>query len=246
MLSRYSFFNYLSVVYTTCILLGTAILFFISKGDILLQINSHHDKFQDHFFKNFTHLGDGLILIPVLIFALTIRYYYGLILFVSGVLHGFAVLIFKKVLFTDAPRPTSYISDPVILHFVDGVEVHSARSFPSGHTATAFVVAIFLSLIINKKSYSILFLGFAILVGYSRIYLLQHFYIDTLVGALIGTITVLFCWLVMVLWTPDHKILYLNEASLFKGTNRLKGITLISKEHSSRLFKKFFSGRNKF
>jgi membrane-associated phospholipid phosphatase len=35
----------------------------------------------------------------------------------------------------------------------------------------------------------------AILVGYSRIYLAQHFLDDVLAGAMIGVLSAIFCWM---------------------------------------------------
>ena len=203
MLLKSAFFNYLSKVYIAFFFIGFTVLPFISKGDILLKINSNYNSFQDIFFKIFTNLGDGIVLLPIFIIVLAIRYYYAFILIISALLHGLAVLIFKKVLFTDAPRPTAFFNENTLLHLTEGVEVHSSRSFPSGHTATAFVIAVFLSLIFQKKRLSILFLATAVLVGYSRIYLLQHFYIDVMVGALIGTLSVQIPWLILVAYYPD-------------------------------------------
>ncbi|MBT30377.1 phosphatase PAP2 family protein [Chondrinema litorale] len=214
MLLKTTFFNFLSKLYIVFFLVGFALLPFINKGDIVLLANSNFNSVQDVFFKLFTNLGDGLFLIPVLIIALSIRQYYAFILVISALLHGIAVFVFKKILFADAPRPIAYFSDNIILHFTQGVDVHSSRSFPSGHTATAFVIAVFLSLIFQKKRLSVVFLIGAALVAYSRMYLLQHFYIDVMVGALIGTLSVHIPWLILVNYYPDTEIAF--KASLLK------------------------------
>jgi membrane-associated phospholipid phosphatase len=56
-------------------------------------------------------------------------------------------------------------------------------------------MAAVLSFALKNKSYSTLFLAGAIVVGYSRIYLAQHFADDVLAGALIGVLSAIFCWI---------------------------------------------------
>lgn len=58
-------------------------------------------------------------------------------------------------------------------------------SFPSGHTATAFVIATTMSYYTRRRNDIILFI-LAILVGLSRIYLQTHYFSDVLTGAIIG------------------------------------------------------------
>jgi undecaprenyl-diphosphatase len=58
-------------------------------------------------------------------------------------------------------------------------------SFPSGHTITAFAVAVSLSLFYPSLSVGLLFC--AVSVAASRILLGMHFLSDVLAGALIGT-----------------------------------------------------------
>jgi len=45
----------------------------------------------------------------------------------------------------------------------------------------------------NRIAYFIL-IAFALLVAYSRVYLLQHFLIDVVGGAFIGTLVAILCW----------------------------------------------------
>lgn len=84
--------------------------------------------------------------------------------------------------------------DNSLLHFVPNVDVHSFHSFPSGHTATMFCFAVLLSLLLRKRWISIVLLVLAVLVGYSRIYLLQHFLMDVAVGAAVGVIVTWAVW----------------------------------------------------
>lgn len=80
-------------------------------------------------------------------------------------------------------RPRPYI-------YNDGISIIVASlnsySFPSGHTALAFAFA-FSLLVYGKKGF-IPGLIFAILMGFSRMYLYVHYPSDVLIGAIIGAL----------------------------------------------------------
>lgn len=83
--------------------------------------------------------------------------------------------------FWDRPRPMLELFDA---HAVDSpLFVHS---FPSGHTATAFAVALAWAAFLPKWRYPLIIL--AVGVGISRIYLGAHFPLDVTFGAFLGVL----------------------------------------------------------
>ncbi|MDW7690784.1 phosphatase PAP2 family protein [Flammeovirgaceae bacterium SG7u.111] len=158
----------------------------LPKGTISIAVNSSYNIFSDLFFKYITNLGHGVVFGVAVLILLFYKYSYSLIMLLAGLMHGLIVHYCKNYVFSEMARPTAFFSNPDVLHFVDGVAVHATRSFPSGHTATAFAFAFLLPMMLPKKRLSFILFTFAVLTAYSRIYLLQHFFIDTYFGALIG------------------------------------------------------------
>jgi undecaprenyl-diphosphatase len=82
------------------------------------------------------------------------------------------------------PRPCHRLGGPLNL-----VEPQDFFSFPSGHTAGAFVIA--LSVTYCYPSLSIPIYFWATLIGFSRIYLGVHYPTDVLAGACLGVLSVI-------------------------------------------------------
>ncbi len=168
------------------LLLGGFFLVAYSKTDIHLYINSLHSVSGDYFFRIVTHLGDGWIFfftIPALLF---ISYRGGLQIALTGLFTGMITGILKNFVFHEAPRPVKYFREIAELYLVPGVEINLINSFPSGHTMAAFSFYFALALLVKNKWASLLFFVFAFLIGYSRMYLSQHFLVDVIAGAGLG------------------------------------------------------------
>ncbi|WP_348970709.1 glycosyltransferase [Chondrinema litorale] len=216
-------FNHLLKLYTTLFVIGLLSLFFINKGDIVLFINQYHSNFSDASFKQITNLGNGILLLPLLLLTLLLKdRFSALVVVLASVIHGIAVLVLKRVLFESASRPIAFFSNTSLLHFVDGVQVHASRSFPSGHTTTAFVIAFCLSLLFQKRLLTYVFLFVALIVAYSRVYLLQHFYIDILFGALVGTASVIISRLIAIqVFQKRYSKTLIPSSKLYISANNL-------------------------
>jgi len=173
---------------------GMGLFMFVGKEELFWLMNHQHSILGDYFFKYITYLGDGLVMILLgLIFLAFGKRKLGILLILSFLLSGLIVQIFKRVM--PEPRPGKYFteikrSDRV--HHVDGHLLKGDNSFPSGHTTTAF--ALFSMLAFDNRWYrwQVLFFVCAVIVGYSRVYLGQHFFKDIWAGALLGYATSLF------------------------------------------------------
>jgi len=179
----------------------------LNKVDLQIILNNINNGFLDFFFKYCTLLGSGwfaLILIAVILVFINIRL--SLLLTIANITTGLFVQGLKKIIFEDSFRPAALIKN---LHFVQGVDIHLYNSFPSGHTATAFALFFALSLLTQSLLAKWFFFILALLIGYSRIYLSQHFLIDVLVGSIIGTFFFLLTfWLFGSKWEKwNHPLL---------------------------------------
>ena len=184
-------------------------LFMYEKGEIVLWINQRFaENNYDLFYTRFTELGSGMsfVVLALLYLLFNTRKAYQvvitsiLVLVVSqGLKHAFGY-----------PRPTAYIPKDAFCHLIEGFEYAKNFSFPSGHTMAAF--AVFTLIAHYTYSISIKVLGFftAATIGFSRMYLLQHFYMDVYVGAFLG----FGCALLAIAFFSDAK--YIPLRGLFR------------------------------
>lgn len=165
-----------------------ALVLLIPKADLHLKCNALNAPWLDLFFKYITYAGDGVFAISIALVLMFWKLRYGIFIIVSYLSSGIFVQLGKRFLFADMKRPSAFFEGLADLHFVEGVVLHSKRTFPSGHTATAFGLFACLALLAKKSSYQFFFFMMAVVVAYSRVYLSQHFVVDILVGSIIGTL----------------------------------------------------------
>ena len=141
-----------------------------------------------------TDIGDGLTIILLSLLMLLFNYRSSFLLFTSYVLTSLVAQVLKYSI--HMPRPGNYFKDKLAgIHFVKGAYVIGGiQSFPSGHTVTAFSAGVVLTYLLKNKLWGIALLLVAIFVGYSRVYLSEHFFEDVTAGSVIGTFVTLF-WL---------------------------------------------------
>ena len=186
-------------------LIGASLFLFVQgKSNSFLIINNFHSQWLDSFFSKFTFLGDGIFaLILCLLFLIFKKKKASFLTLITFVFSGLIAQLIKNI--AHNPRPKLFFKPDVYVHFIDGVTVSNNFSFPSGHTTTAFAVVTLLVLIAEKKFIQLPLLLIAILIGYSRIYLGQHFLLDVIAGAFIGSISTLITVYFAEKWTKKQK-----------------------------------------
>ncbi|HKK67826.1 MAG TPA: phosphatase PAP2 family protein [Bacteroidales bacterium] len=177
------------------------VLIFTGKDSFHLAVDARHCLTGDRIFHVITWMGDGLFALAVILIAALFRFRYALFTALAFLSSGLLVQLLKHLAFSGAMRPVKYFSEQGIdLNLVDGVNYHSFLSFPSGHSASAWAVFTALALISNKKALQIPLLLLAALTAFSRVYLSQHFLMDTFAGGLLGFIAALAFWRMQKRW----------------------------------------------
>jgi len=191
----------LFITYFQFLVLGVLCLSFRSNLEISLFVNRLNSPILDFFFKYWTAFGTFALIGPIILLQCFLKYREALITAVSTLMGLLLVQIAKRFIWYDAPRPKVFFENMQDIHYVAGVHLYSAHSFPSGHTTGAFALFMALALITKRPIYQMIFLISAILVGYSRMYLSQHFLVDVLAGSAIGTFSATLSYY----WFKDKK-----------------------------------------
>ncbi|MDR6940604.1 phosphatase PAP2 family protein [Mucilaginibacter pocheonensis] len=168
------------------------IKFLYSRETIYYAVNALNSSWADAIMPYITDIGEGLTVIILAAIIALFNYRNAFLLATSYAVTSIVAQVLKHIF--DAPRPKLYFShDLSHIHFVKGLQVWSVHSFPSGHSVTAFSAAVVITYLCKNKNWGIAALLVAMLVGYSRMYLSQHFFEDVIAGSVIGVI-------VTVLW----------------------------------------------
>jgi len=167
---------------------------------LFLTLNRLHNHFFDRFF---SYATQPFIWIPLylLLLVLVIRSFrwktfvviiaVALMIGVSDQLANVSKSTVKRI------RPTYHPDTEQMVHTVNGYK-GGQYGFYSSHASTNFAIAIFLILLLRKRTYWItpLLLIWASIMAYSRIYLGVHYPGDILAGIIIGVLLgFLFAWL---------------------------------------------------
>ncbi len=99
-----------------------------------------------------------------------------------------------------------------MIHLFNG-ECGGKYGFVSSHAANSFNIALLTLLFIRKRWYTISIIFWALIIGYSRVYLGVHYPGDVICGSLVGALVGWGCYLLYKL--TDNRIL--QNSSYFKN-----------------------------
>ncbi len=208
LLSVYKQNRFFFIGYFIHVFIALYTLIFYSKADGFILMNPYHSNLLNYFFIPYTYGGDGFFIMALVVVLFFFKKKYLSLMVVSSyLLSGFLTQVLK--FFISEARPAYFLKNTNYPYFIENVTLHNYHSFPSGHSASAFALAAILCFSIKNKNYSILFFLLAALVGYSRIYLGQHFIDDVFAGSLLGVISAIICWIYFE--KPFKKILKINN-----------------------------------
>ncbi|MBX3164715.1 MAG: phosphatase PAP2 family protein [Bacteroidetes bacterium] len=200
-----SFFKHnAAVLFVYLMLLGISVFFIYSykKTDLHLYINQLvGNKFLNLFFYYITYLGDGIAAVFILFIILLFNTRLSIYCITSLLSASLVSQTLKNFVFDDITRPVfvfTYFEKHHQLNRVEGLNLHTHYSFPSGHATQAF--AIFMCLVFVSKSQGLKFLFFtlALFAAFSRVYLSQHWLSDITAGSMIGTISSLLFYYIFI------------------------------------------------
>jgi membrane-associated phospholipid phosphatase len=168
------------------VLIAVFILIY-GKNESFLVINKYNSPAFDYVFRGWTYLGDGIIWVPVFAYAIIFRRDYLIPILAGLIISTVLSQSLKNFVFADSDRPIVVLADKV--RTIPGYFMNRKHSFPSGHTSTAFTLALLMAFIVRGNFWVFFFPVVAFLVGYSRVYLAQHFVTDVFAGLLVGIIS---------------------------------------------------------
>lgn len=183
---------FFSIIALFLIIAGT-ILANIEQGQAIYYFSDRRSAFGDFFFRYATILGEewayGIIVIILVVLK---KYRAAVWVPITGIL--ISAISFGLKSWFKHPRPLLYFTrngEIDDLNLVEGIQLYGGQnSFPSGHTISGFALYAFLAFYAGKKNTTgPIFAGIAIVIGISRIYLIQHFLQDVVAGAGIGILT---------------------------------------------------------
>jgi membrane-associated phospholipid phosphatase len=186
---RFFFIPYLILI-AACLIIKLT----FTREEIYFYINTRNWAWGDTLAPYITDIGEGLTTL-ILAAVIALFSYRKAVILIGAYLTSSVLAQVLKFAFA-APRPKLYFQDQLArIHFVAGTNQLSLHSFPSGHTVTAFSTAIVLTYWCKNKIWGLPLLVLAVLVGYSRMYLSQHFFEDVTAGSVIGVlVTVIWIW----------------------------------------------------
>ena len=163
---------------------------FLGRIPVFLFLNRDFGTIADTVLLGLTYLAEGWMWIPYLIIVGWFFKKDKAIIIYSFAVSTLLTQIPKLLLFPNITRPIASGIAPNLMHTVKGVTMHQLSSFPSGHTATAFTIFLLTIYLFDRTKMILIGLLYAMLCGYSRMYLGQHFPMDVGGGIIVAIMTI--------------------------------------------------------
>ena len=203
--------------FTLFLFVGGLLLDYIPFGSEFLFFNPIKVTFFNYFFRFCTLLGEAYLYVIIFFYLFFKNKQYAILMPITGGLVSLIVWITKKTFCQF--RPYEYMDEydwMKKIELVPDVFMNSGdTTMPSGHTLSAFALFTILAFIIknNKVFWNTILFFFALMVGISRVYLVQHFLKDIYTGALFGVLLATFVYLCFdnYLLKPKDNIIVNNQ-----------------------------------
>jgi len=174
-----------------------------TREQIFFAVNNRYSYWADLAAPYVSDIGLGWVTIAVALTLMLFSFRKAFLLATAYTVTSLTAQLIKHIV--QSPRPKMYFHNQLNhIHFIKGMYIDIADSFPSGHTVTAFSTAVVLTYLVKNKNWSILFLAAAILIGYSRMYLVEHFFEDVTAGSIFGVVLTIL-WLT---WLDNKNFLH--------------------------------------
>ena len=161
---------------------------------LTLAINSCHSPFFDNFFYIYTQTWTWLPLVLLLLVWMWRKWGVRSLYVVAGI--ALCILLADQISssllkpWVARLRPTNNPEIADLIHTVRGYR-GGLYGFVSSHAANAFAFAVFTSLVICNRYYTLAIAFWAVLTAYSRVYLGVHYVGDVVCGAVLGVFVAL-------------------------------------------------------
>lgn len=188
----------------------------IFDKSIIEFAHSLHNNYQvlDLFFSLITNLGEAL---PLMVFTIILIFIkrnricginMALSLFISIIIGAF---ILKPLIARERPFMDTLYNEYWI---AVGKHIETSFSCPSSHATASFAALFPIFLYFNKK-YSFIALLIALIIGFSRVYLVVHYPSDVVLGACIGITVSSIIYFIFKKLDVEYKINQLNIVKKF-------------------------------